>query len=257
MAEKKQALTPMTEVRKNLSRMEPQFQMALPPHIPMERFLRVANTALQTSPKLCELDRHSLYGAFMESAQQGLLPDGREAAIVPFKGKAKFMPMVAGICLKVRQSGELKTIGAEVVCENDEYDRWIDETGEHFKHRKARKDRGEDVLTYAYAMTKDGGFYFEEIDEDQMKAIEKSSQTDKVWKGPFRAEMKKKSAIRRLCKYRLPMSTDLNRTIRSDDEMYSFDSTEKEAEPQAEKPPSRVEKIVAEVANQPADDMPI
>jgi hypothetical protein len=40
-------------------------------------------------------------------AQDGLLPDGREAAVVMFGNKAQAMPMIAGILKKVRQSGEV------------------------------------------------------------------------------------------------------------------------------------------------------
>jgi recombination protein RecT len=40
-------------------------------------------------------------------AQDGLLPDGREAAIVKFGNKAQAMPMIAGILKKIRQSGDV------------------------------------------------------------------------------------------------------------------------------------------------------
>jgi recombination protein RecT len=89
---------------------------------------------------------------------------------------------------------------------------------------KARGERGNPFLTYAFAITKDGGFYFEEIDEKQMGEIEKASRAKMgPWKGPFRDEMKRKSAIRRLAKYRLPSSTDLDDIIRRDDEFFDLD----------------------------------
>ena len=66
---------------------------------------------------------------------------------------------------------------------------------------------------------KDGGLFFEEIDMKQMAAIEKQAQENgSAWQGPFKTEMMRKSALRRLLKYRVPSSTDIDDLIRVDDE---------------------------------------
>ena len=199
-----------------------QYKAALPPQIPVDRFVRVAMTAIRVKPSLAEMDRPSVLSALLDAAGQGLLPDNREGTIVPFKGKAKFMPMVAGILKKARNSGEIKSIGAQVVCEKDSYDAFEDENGPHFKFRKALGDRGKVSLTFAYAITKDGGVYFEEISEPEMAKIRAMARAeDSPWKGPFEDEMRKKSALRRLLKHRVPSSTDLDEFIRADDELYT------------------------------------
>lgn len=212
-------MTPQDEVCSQLAKAEPTFKMSLPPQIPSAKFIRVAQTAIRQNPGLADLDRHSLYAAFHKCAADGLLPDGRDAVITPRKGKAVYMPMVGGICKKARNSGEIKTIGAMLVFENDKYEHWIDETGEHFKHVPCREESWKQILTYAYCITKDGALFFEEIDEKQMAAIEKQAQENgSAWQGPFKTEMKKKSAIRRLLKYRVPSSTDIDDIIRENDE---------------------------------------
>lgn len=224
------AIAPVDEVCKTLTLMEPEFKKALPPQIASAKFIRVAQTALRNSPQLVDLERNSLFAAFHKCAADGLIPDGREAAIVPRKGKAVYMPMVQGICKKARNSGEIKSINAVLVFKNDSYEHWLDETGEHFKHRPVIEDRGDQILTYAYAQTKDGGFYFEEIDMKQMASIEKqAAEAGSAWTGPFKTEMMRKSAIRRLLKYRVPSSTDLDDLIRADDEMYVPPTPEKPA----------------------------
>lgn len=236
------AISPVDDLANTLTRMQDQFKAALPPHIPVERFVRIAVTAIRNEPKLVKCTRVSLLGAFMQCAQDGLIPDKREAAIVSYGDTAKYMPMVGGVCKKARNSGEIKTINAAVVYDKDEYSAWADENGEHFKHVKARGERGQPILTYAYACTKDGGFYFEEIVESDMQKIEAASKSGgTVWKGPFRDEMKRKSAIRRLAKYRLPSSSDLDGIIRRDDELYDLEAPEKkEAQPTS----SRLSKIL-------------
>lgn len=235
-------LTPQDEICQTIAKSEPQYKIALPPHVSPERFVRICQTAVRTTPKLAACDRTSLYASFLQCAQTGLLPNGQEAVILPYGSTAKFMPMIGGITKLARNSGEIKTINAQVVYKNDEYEHWIDEQGEHFKHRPARGDRGEPILTYAVAMTKDGGVFFEEIDALQMAAIEKMSRaSDSPWKGPFRTEMMRKSAIRRLLKYRVPSSTDIDDIIRVDDQVY-----EKESEPvkPAQTKSSRLQDIV-------------
>lgn len=222
MSESK-ALKPIDELRGNLTRMEPQFAMVLPKSIPAEKFVRVVMTAVQGNPDILNADRNSLFSSALKCATDGLLPDGRQAALIVRGGKVSYEPMVAGYCVRARNSGEISSIDAVVVYQNDEYDAWVDEKGQHFLHRKAKGDRGEVLLTYAYAITKDGGFYFEEIDEKQMQAIEAVSRAKTgPWKGDFKDEMRRKSAIKRLGKYRLPSSTDLESVIRHDDEGIDF-----------------------------------
>lgn len=250
MPEKEQ-LTPQNEVFLALEKLEPEFKKSLPSQIPSQRFLRVAQTAIRMTPALVGLDRQSLYAAFHKCAADGLVPDGREAAIVPFGQTATYMPMIAGILKKARNSGEIKTIAANIVYKNDDYDHWIDQKGEHFKHRPARGDRGEVLLVYAFCQTKDDGLFFEELDLSQIQAIEKmSKQSNGPWKGPFKTEMMRKSALRRLLKYRVPSSTDLDDLIRRDDELYDM-ADAKEPVKKAEKTSSRLKDIV-ETTTEPA-----
>jgi recombination protein RecT len=214
-------ITPQDEICQALTKAEPTFKMSLPPQIPSAKFIRIAQTAIRQNPDLANLDRQSLYAAFHKCAADGLLPDGREAAIVPFGKTATYMPMIQGICKKARNSGEIKTINSQVVYANDVYKHWLDEKGEHFKHTPARRDRGEVILVYAFAQTKDNGVFFEELSLDDLKAIEgQSRQKGGPWNGPFRTEMMRKSALRRLLKYRVPSSTDIDEVIRADDDMY-------------------------------------
>jgi len=203
-------------IKQELERMEAQIERVLPSHVPVKKFIRIALTAVQLNGKLLDCVRSTLWAACLKCAQDGLLPDGKQAALIPRNRKgvglcAVYTPMVAGLCIMARNSGEIATIDAGVVYEKDDFDAWTDEKGAHFTHRRARGERGNPWLTYAYCLTKDGGFYFEEIDEQQMAAIEKSSTANEgPWDGPFRDEMRRKSAIRRLCKYRVPSSADLD-----------------------------------------------
>ncbi len=240
------AMTVADEFKGSIKKMEPQFAAILPKHVTPEKFSRVLQTAVALKPEIASADRRLLWGEIMKCAGDGLVPDGREATIYAYGQTPKYIPMVAGICKKARNSGLIQTIDAQVVYENDTYRSWIDERGQHFTHEKVRGNRGEILLTYAYAITKDEGFFYEEIDEEQMSAIEKSSKAkDGPWKGPFRDEMRRKSAIRRLAKYRLPSSSDLEDVIRRDDDMYDLEGKGNPAKPApAKDTPSRLKSII-------------
>ncbi len=254
-----QQIAVIDEVRSSLTKMTPQFAMALPAHIQPERFTRIAVTAVQNNPDLLKADKRSLYGACMRAAQDGLLPDGKEAALVTFGNVVTYMPMISGILKKIRNSGELTSITAHVVYEADEFDYWVDEDGEHMKFRPSfAANRGKPRLTFAHAKTKDGGIYIEVLTEDQVTAIRNvsRSKSNGPWSGPFADEMRRKSAMRRLAK-RLPMSTDLDEMLHRDDDLFQpAEPAATEHAPETPAPKSRASRLaqVAEQAPQPDDD---
>ena len=211
----------INEVRGQLNKMGGEFRMALPPHISVDKFTRVAMTAIQGNADLLGAERRSLFGACVKAAQDGLLPDGREAALVIFKGKVQYMPMIGGILKRVRNSGEVASIASQLVYRNDSFRYWVDGDGEHLQHEPLMfGERGEIVGVYALAKTKDGAVYIEVMTKAQVEKVRKVSRAS--GNGPWVdwwEEMARKTVLRRLSK-RLPMSTDIEETIRREEEQY-------------------------------------
>lgn len=249
---KPQAADPLAEIRAGLASLHQDIKDALPRHVSPEKFMKAVVTAVQLDPRLLRANRQSFWNAVLRAAQSGLLPDKREG-FFNVRGKdnpmATWEPMIGGICKLARNSGEISSIDAFVVYEKDEFESWVDEKGPHFKYKRTTADPGNPVLTFAYAITKAGGVYVEEVDEAQMAAIEKKSQAkeDSPWKGPFRDEMKRKSALRRLCKYRVPSATDLDPLIGGDDLPDEIDPEPVPAEPEPTPAPSRSSRLSAAV----------
>jgi len=212
------AITPIDSFRQTLTRMQGEFSAALPPQIPADRFIRTVMTAVQMNPKYLSADRRSLLGSCMKAAQDGLLLDGREAALVPFGDALQYMPMIGGILKKIRNSGELATISANVVYQRDsfEYELGDEERIVHKPH--LGEDRGRPVAVYAIAKTKDNAIYREVM---SVAEVEKVRRASKAANGPawtnWWDEMARKTAIKRLAK-RLPSSADLDQVIASDNE---------------------------------------
>ncbi|MGD9544987.1 MAG: recombinase RecT [Methylocystis sp.] len=227
--------TEVDALKAQVANREGDFKMALPAHLPVERFMRVVNTAVTGNPDLLKADRASLFQSAMKAAQDGLLPDGRDGALVVFGGRVQWMPMIAGILKKVRNSGELLSISAYVAYSNDEF---TYELGDEEKiiHKPSLDDRGRPRLAYAIAKTKDGGIYREVMTVAEVEKVRAVSKAKNA--GPWKDwwdEMARKTVLRRLAK-RLPMSTDLDDLVRRDDALYDFDGAREQAQDEISRP---------------------
>jgi len=253
-----QAPAVIDEVRGALTKMAPQFKAALPAHVSVEKFQRVVMTALQTTPDLLNCDRRTLFMSATRAAQMGLLPDGREGAIVKFGNQAQFMPMVAGIMKLVRNSGEISTWSVQTVHENDDFE-CVFGDDEHITHKRAKNNRGPIIGAYSIVTMKDGEKSREYMDVDEIEGIRNRSRSGNAgpWKTDY-SEMCKKTVIRRHSK-RLPMSTDLDGVLREDDELFmppepaAAEAPASAAPAAGQRRPSRLQQV-AESAPPPAPD---
>lgn len=143
-----------------VQRMEPEFKRALGNAVPSDRFTRIALTAVNGNPELATLERSSLMKAIMQAAQDGLVIDGKEAAVIPFKGKAQYLPMVAGLTKKIRQHSDFAALSTGIIYQNEvEQGRfeYVKGDTEYLRHDPIIfGDKGEPVGAYAIVTTKDG-----------------------------------------------------------------------------------------------------
>jgi len=251
----------INEVRSAIERMSPQFKAALPAHVSVDRFVRVTLTAVQTNPNLLSADRRTLFAAATKAAQMGLLPDGREGAIVTFKDQAQWMPMVAGIMKLVRNSGEISTWSVQAVYENDNFDFCLGDE-EHISHKPALSNRGKIIAVYSIVTMKDGEKSREVMSVEDVNAIRARSRSGQSgpWVSDF-AEMAKKTVVRRHSK-RLPLSTDIDGVIKEDDELFmpepavaappAAEAAQAAEQTSATRRPSRLQKVAEQAPEAPA-----
>lgn len=161
----------------------------------------------------------SILQVVQRAAQDGLLLDGKEAAIVAFGDKATYMPMVQGILKKARNSGQISKIDAIPVYENDEFS--FDPGSDDVPKLKADwfGNRGQLKGVYAVARLNDGQQVVEIMDSDQIMAIASQSKNKAAYSGPHAGEWWRKTVLRRICKY-LPSSTDLDSFFGDADEEF-------------------------------------
>lgn len=233
-------LTPVEQLRGQLQAMGAEFASALPSHIKPEKFQRVVMTVVQQQPELLSADRRSLLASCTKCAADGLIPDGREAALVIFRTKdgpkVQYMPMLAGVLKRMRNSGEIAAINVQVIHERDEFVWSPSDLDAPLQHRapKLGEDRGKVIGAYAVAKLRDGSLMAEVMDRNEIEKVRAVSRAKDS--GPWVQwwdQMARKTVLRRLAKY-LPMDAEASQTVRHDDEAdapVAVETTATEAKP--------------------------
>ena len=207
-----------------------EFSLALPKHLTVDRFVRIALTALTRTPKLAMCDERTMMLSLLTLSSLGLEPDGRRAHLIPFENKkagrvdCQLIIGYQGLVELVRRSGEVSNIHADIVHENDEFTFEYGSNG-HLKHKPSFTGRGKAICAYSYVKLKDGSDDFSVMGLDEVNDVRDKSQgyksaiqynKDHPWISNY-AEMAKKTAFRRHAKW-LPLSPELRETIEKDDE---------------------------------------
>lgn len=227
-----------------IKQMEGEIKKALPSVITPERFTRIVLSALSTNPKLAQTTPQSFLGAMMTAAQLGLEPNTPlgQAYLIPFKNhgtlECQFQLGYKGLIDLAYRSGEVSVIQAQVVYSNDDFSYSFGLNPE-LKHVPAKSDRGDPIAVYAMFRTKDGGYGFEVMSMDDIRAhARKFSKAfgNGPWQTNFE-EMAKKTVLKRVLKY-APLKSDFVRGMAQDEtiktelseDMYSVPGVVIEAE---------------------------
>lgn len=259
-------------LKKQLTTMAPEFRMALPQSIAPDKFSRVVMTAAQTNPDLMYADRRSLLLSCTKCAQDGLLPDGREAALVIFNTKVKgkdgkeewhklvqYMPMRAGIQKRAYNTGLVLSLQGHVIHENDHFV-WSQGTEERLEHKPLFPgDRGRIIGAYAVAHLKGQDRpLFRVMDRERIERARAVSRAKDgmAWR-TWWDEMAMKTVIRNLAKD-LPSGAEIEQLMQRDDEAPdpNESTTTIDAvltDEQRALPPSRLDVIEGGLLNGPVD----
>lgn len=240
-----------TTMRGLIQTMEPQIRKALPSGIAPERFTRMVLTALSSTPKLKTCTPQSFLGAMMQAAQLGVEPNTPlgQAYLIPYGDVCQFQLGYKGLIDLAYRSGEVSSIQAHEVHENDTF------TYEYglepkLRHVPAQTDRGPVTFYYAVLKLKNGGMGFEVMSRDDVETFARKKSkafNNGPWKTDF-DEMAKKTVLKKVLKY-APLKTEFARDVATDEtvkstlsdhmadepnEMYTTIDNEPEAAPEEE-----------------------
>lgn len=232
---------------------------ALPRHLPAERFIRVAITALTRVPKLQRCTHESFFKCLLDLSAMGLEPDGRHAHLIPFensklcacghffnrhnekrcldctcvnRSKAVECTLIVdykGLVQLVRRSEEVSYIHADVVYDGDSFD-YCYGTGAFLKHKPALDGKRERLIAaYSFVRMKDGSEDFLVWGPSRLEAARQRSKAkdDGPWVGTQedQDEMRKKSVFRNQSKW-LPFSPEVKSLIERADDAIDLPSSE-------------------------------
>lgn len=193
-----------------------QIAVALPKHMTPERMIRVAMTAVSTTPKLQECPPVTIAAAIVQASILGLEPSSvlGEAYLVPYwNGKARrtecqLIVGYQGLVKLARQSGEVAMIDAQIVYERDTFE-FHKGSDVWWTHKWARSgDRGAPEGVWAGYVLRDGSKNFEywsleQIERHRQMFCKNSVDRDGKVIGAWRDApewMWKKTVLRQLIK---------------------------------------------------------
>lgn len=221
-------INPLELIENQFIERKTQFTEILPSTCNFNKFKQIVRTSLIKSPDLLLADRASLFSACLEAGKDGLMPDGKESALVVYNAKSsngtyikkvQYMPMIAGIIKKIYQTNEIITFSCHVIYENDEFDYSLGDN-EYILHKPTLSDKGSPIGVYVIIKTKDNAVYREVMNKSEIEYIRSISKVkDGVFWSKHWGEMAKKTVIRRLTK-RLHLNVDIENIIRRDDEFF-------------------------------------
>ena len=222
-AEKQNSAKKPVTIQDYIRKMEGEIAKALPSVLTPERFTRITLSALSTNRTLQECSPQSFLGAMMTAAQLGLEPNTPlgQAYLIPYRNHGKlecqFQLGYKGLIDLAYRSGEVSTLQAHTVYENDAFDYELG-LEPKLRHVPATKDRGAPVFFYAVFRMKDGGYGFDVMSvEDARSHGRKYSKA--FGSGPWQTnfeEMAKKTVLKRVLKY-APLKTDFVRGLSADE----------------------------------------
>lgn len=219
-------------IREYIKSYEGEIARALPSIITPERFSRMVLTAITQTPKLAECTPESFMGAMLTAAQLGVEPNTPlgQAYLIPFKNKGvmqcQFQLGYKGLIDLAHRSGEIESIEARVVYENDEFDFEFG-LNPKLRHVPAKSGRGAAVWYYAVVTIKGGGRLVEIMSREDVDAHARrfsKTYSNGPWQTDF-DEMAKKTVLKKALKY-APLKSDFMRGFTADEKANKFDTAE-------------------------------
>lgn len=165
---------PIVVLRDRLMSREGELRAALV-DVPVENFIRAVMTSVALNTEILGCSWQSIWNSCLKACRDGLLPDGIDGALVPYKGNVNWIPMYQGLLRRFRRSGKFKWVGAGIVRSGEVFEHWITHEGEHFKHVPGDSFTAPIVKIYALATTKDDGRFIAVIPIEEANKIKAMS----------------------------------------------------------------------------------
>lgn len=181
--------------------------------------------AVQQNPEILNCSTDSIRREISKCAADGLVPDSKEAALIPYKGVVQYQPMVHGIIKRMRELGGVFQITCKLVYEKDHFE-YDDSDPDSLVHRSDHfaTDRG--AIRGGYVIFRDEHkrvMHLETMSADDFERVRKASKApdSPAWRN-WREEMCRKAVLRRGAKFISINNDKIRSLIERQDEMFDF-----------------------------------
>lgn len=157
------SVSPAKSLNDFMEKYKSQIALALPKHISADRIVRLAMTSFSQSPALQKCDMHSIFASVVVAAQLGLeIGVNGQGYLVPYKGKATFVPGWQGLVDLVSRAGRA-TVWTGAVYQGDKFD-WALGDNPFVKHQPEGDADNWRQITHVYAIGRVNGSQYPVIE---------------------------------------------------------------------------------------------
>lgn len=189
----------------NTNKIQSMIKAVLPSVMTPARFIQVGLTATLKNPRLLDCTAVSFTNSMLKCAESGLEPDGRRAALVPYKDECTLQVMYQGYVELLMETGDVTNMHCEIVHENDDFEY---DMGVVRKHKiNFKSDRGQAYACWCKIEMKNGACKYEVMTKEQIYDVRDKSPAYKgnrptPWTDPqAELEMWKKTVFLRARKW--------------------------------------------------------
>lgn len=193
----------------------------------IDQFMYAAEVSMGKNKALEGCSPVSVLNCLLTSAKYGILPDGRNAHLIPYGQECQLQFDYKGFVHILIRDGVAKKVYCETICANDKFT-W--KNGEIVNH-EISFPRGEILGVYCDITLADDTHQYELMDRDEIDKIKACSRGSSSASSPwnrFYSEMAKKSVFRRATKW-LKLSPDVMDSMQNDGEQFDFSASLPEA----------------------------
>lgn len=164
------AVSPAKSLSDFMDKYKGQIALALPKHISADRMVRLAMTSFSQNKGLQSCDMHSIFASVVVAAQLGLeIGVGGQGYLVPYKGKATFVPGWQGLVDLVSRAGRA-TVWTGAVYEGDKFD-WALGDNPFVKHQPEGDADNWKQISHVYAIGRVNGSQYPVIEVWTMNRV--------------------------------------------------------------------------------------
>lgn len=197
--------------------------------VSLSRIETAFSIAVQQNPEILRCNPASLRRELSKCAADGLVPDAKEAVILPYKGEANYQPMVHGVIKRMKELGGVHSIVCECVYEKDAFSVDLADL-ESLKHDTDPFSADRGALKGAYVIFRDADnkvMHREVMSASELAKVRQASKSPnspawRVWE----TEMYRKAVLRRGSKYITIDNADLRELVERFDTMFDLQKQE-------------------------------